>query len=251
MSGRLSSQVVVGRQSELDRMRAAFDRAAGGAASAVLVGGEAGVGKTRLLDELTSYAQEAGALVLVGRCADLRDADMPLLPIAEALAELGPLPGASGGLEDAWSGRTPGVALFMPILELLREAADSTPVVLAVDDIHWADRSTLDLLTFLLARLRDERVAIVATFRSDELDRRAEPIVARIELDRLSREELGAQLESILDRAPEPALVEAVFARSAGNPLFAEELVAAGRRGRRAAGDTARHASGPDQGARR
>jgi DNA-binding CsgD family transcriptional regulator len=238
MSGRLSSQVVVGRQSELGRMRTAFDRAAGGAASAVLVGGEAGVGKTRLLGELTSYAQAAGALVLVGRCADLRDADMPLLPIAEALAELGPLPGASGGLEDAWSGRRPGVALFMPILEVLREAAESTPVMLAVDDLHWADRSTLDLLTYLLARLRDEPVAVVATFRSDELDRRAElrdfvaeggrrPIVDRIEVDRLSREELGAQLESILERAPEPALVDAVFARSAGNPLFAEELVAA------------------------
>lgn len=197
MSGRLSSQVIVGRQSELDRMRAAFDRAAGGAASAVLLGGEAGVGKTRLLGELTSHVQAAGALVLVGRCVDLRDADMPLLPIAEALAELVPLPGAVGGLDDAWSGRGPGVALFMPIFERLREAAESTPVVLAVDDVHWADRSTLDLLMFLLARLRDEQITVVATFRSDQLDRRAElrdfvaetgrrPIVDRIELDRLS-----------------------------------------------------------------
>jgi predicted ATPase len=160
---------------------------------------------------------------------------MPLLPIAEALAALGPLPaGASAELEDAWRGRAPGVAVFMPVLELLREAAESAPVLLAVDDVHWADRSTLDLLT----RLRDERLALVLTFRSDELYRRAElrdfvaeagrrPIVGRIELGRLSRDELGAQLEGILERPPDTRLVEAVFARSAGNPLFAEELVAA------------------------
>jgi DNA-binding CsgD family transcriptional regulator len=243
MPGRLSSQVVVGRQSELAGMRAAFDQAAGGSAAAVLLGGEAGVGKTRLLGELASYAEDAGALVLVGRCADLRDADMPLLPIAEALGALGPLPGgASAGFEDAWSGRAPGVAVFTPILELLRGVPGSAPVLLAVDDLHWADRSTLDLLTFLLARLRDDRVALVLTFRSDALDRRAElrdfvaeagrrPIAARIELGRLTREELGAQLKGILGRAPEPALIEAVFARSAGNPLFAEELVAAAGEG--------------------
>ena len=243
MSGRLSSQVVVGRQGELAGLRAAFDRAAGGEAAAVLVGGEAGVGKTRLLGELTSYAADAGARVLVGRCADLRDAEMPLLAIAEALATLGPLPGtASTGLEEAWSGRAPGVAVFMPIVELVRETADSAPVLLAVDDLHWADRSTLDLLTFLLARLRDERVALVLTFRSDELDRRAAlrdfvaeagrlPIVERVELPRLARDDIAAQLQGILGRAPEPALVQAVFARSDGNPLFAEELVAAGGAG--------------------
>jgi ATP/maltotriose-dependent transcriptional regulator MalT len=239
MSGRLSSQVFVGRQGELAEVRAAYDHAAGRSASAVLVGGEAGVGKTRLLTELTSYAHDAGALVLLGRCADLRDADMPLLPIAEALAALGPLPArASAELEDAWRGRAPGVAVFTPALELLREAAASTPVLLAIDDVHWADRSTLDLLTFLLGRLRDERLMLVLTFRSDELDRRAElrdflaeagrrPIASRVELERLTRDELGAQLEGILEREPDPRLVEAVFTRSAGNPLFAEELVAA------------------------
>jgi DNA-binding CsgD family transcriptional regulator len=239
MPGRLSSQVTVGRQGEQAELRAAYEQAAAGSACAVLLGGEAGVGKTRLLSELASSAGEAGALVLVGRCADLRDADMPLLPIADALAALGALPAdASADLEEARRGRAPGVTVFMPVLELLREAADSAPVLLAVDDVHWADRSTLDLLTFLLARLRDERIALVATFRSDELDRRAElrdfvaeagrrPNVARIELARLSREEVGAQLEGILERPPDPGLVDAVFARSAGNPLFAEELVAA------------------------
>jgi DNA-binding CsgD family transcriptional regulator len=239
MSGRLSSRVIAGRDGELAEVRAAYERAAGGSASAVLIGGEAGVGKTRLLTELTSHAHDAGALVLFGRCADLRDADMPLLPIAEALAALGPLPAsASAELEDAWRGRAPGVAVFMPVLESLRGAAATKPVLLAVDDVHWADRSTLDLLTFLLGRLRDERLMLVFTFRSEELDRRADlrgflaeagrrPIARRIELERLTRDEIGAQLEGILERAPDPRLVEDVFARSAGNPLFAEELVAA------------------------
>jgi DNA-binding CsgD family transcriptional regulator len=237
MPGAFSSRVFVGRQRELGELRAAYERAAVGAACAMLVGGEAGVGKTRLLAELGSGAQRDGALVLTGVCADLRDAAMPLLAIAEALAALGPLPGrASADLEDAGRGVAPGVAVFAPVLELLREAAADAPVLLAIDDVHWADRSTLDLLTFLLARIRDERLLLVLTFRSDEIDRRAElrafvaeagrrPIARRIELERLTRDELDAQLEGILGRAPEPRVADAVFARSAGNPLFAEELI--------------------------
>jgi DNA-binding CsgD family transcriptional regulator len=91
MSGRLSSQVVVGRERERAGMRAAFGRAAGGEAAAVLVGGEAGVGKTRLLGELMSHAQDAGALVLVGRCADLRDAEQQRSVATEALARARPM----------------------------------------------------------------------------------------------------------------------------------------------------------------
>jgi AAA ATPase domain len=242
MSGAFSSRVLVGRENELAELQAAFERAKGGAVGAMLVGGEAGVGKTRLLGELTVGARRDGALVLAGLCADLRDAGMPLLPIAEALAPLGPLPArASADLDDAERGVAAAVAVFAPVLELLREAAASVPVVLAVDDLQWADRSTLDLLTFLLAGLRDERLLVVLTFRSDEVDRRAElreflaeagrrPIVRRLELGRLTRVELGAQLAGILGRAPEARFADAVFARSAGNPLFAEELVEAASR---------------------
>jgi tetratricopeptide (TPR) repeat protein len=243
MSGAFSSSVFVGRQAELAGLRDALQRATGGAAGAMLVGGEAGVGKTRLLGELTAAARRDGALVLSGQCSDLRDAAMPLLPIADALAALGPLPArASAGLEDAERGVAAGVAVFAPLLELLREAADSAPVVLIVDDVHWADRSTLDLLTFLLARMRDERLLLVITFRIDEVDRRAElreflaeaarrPIARRLELGRLTRVEADQQLEGILGRAPEPRFADVVFARSAGNPLFAEELVEAASRG--------------------
>ena len=238
MSGRLSSGVFVGRENELAELRAAYERAAGGTASTVLVSGEAGVGKTRLIAELASRAADAGALVLAGQCPDLREAAMPLLPIAEALRALGPLPTrASEGLEGAWRGVAPAVAVFAPVLELLREAAGSAPVLLAIDDVQWADRSTLDLLTFLIGRLRDERLLLVLAFRTDEIDRRAElreffaqagrdAGTRRSELNRLTRAEMGAQLEGILGRAPEAGLAGAVFARSVGNPLFTEELVA-------------------------
>src|SRR6266540_3534047 len=100
MPGRLSSRVFVGRANEVAELQAAYQRAAGGAAAAVLVGGEAGVGKTRLLGELTSWAHGAGARVLVGQCADLRDAAIPLLPIADALGTLAEQPGAAVGALD-------------------------------------------------------------------------------------------------------------------------------------------------------
>jgi DNA-binding CsgD family transcriptional regulator len=239
MPARLASRVFVGRAAELAELEAAYARAEGGSAAGALVGGEAGVGKTRLLSELTSRSRDAGAQVLAGACIDLHDAAMPLLPIADALAPLGPLPaGAPADLADVGRGVAPGVAVFAPVLELLREACASSPVVLAVDDIHWADRSTLDLLAFLVARLGDERLLLVVTFRSDEVERREplrrflgdagrRPAMMRLELGRLTRAEVGSQLEGILARAPDPALAEAVFARSAGNPLFAEELVSA------------------------
>src|SRR5919201_1244050 len=103
MSGAFSSRVYVGRERGLRELQGALERAWGGAAAALLVGGEAGVGKTRLLDELTARAEGDGAVVLTRRGADLREAAMPLLPIAEALASLGPLP-AAAGVEEARHG---------------------------------------------------------------------------------------------------------------------------------------------------
>jgi DNA-binding CsgD family transcriptional regulator len=250
MPGRLSSRVFVGRSTEVAELRAAYERAAGGAAGAVLVGGEAGVGKTRLLGELMLWARDTGARVLLGQCADLRDAAIPLLPIADAL-------GALAGDDDrrrspsamepppeliaVGRGNAPGAGAFMPVLDLLRELSLAAPVVLALEDVHWADRSTLDLLTFLVGRLRDERLLVVVTYRSDEIDRRPalrgfvaeaarRPRVERLELGRLTPAEALAQLEGILEASPERPFAEAIFARSEGNPLFIEELVSAGAR---------------------
>jgi DNA-binding CsgD family transcriptional regulator len=247
MPGRLSSRVFVGRSEEVAELQGAYERVAGGAAAAVLVGGEAGVGKTRLLGELTSWAHDAGARVLVGQCADLRDAAIPLLPIADALGTLAEQPGRAPGAADAEAppeliavgrGVAPSAGAFVPVVEVLRALAQAAPVLLALEDVHWADRSTLDLLTFLVGRLRDERLLLVATYRSDEVDRR-EPLrrflaeaarrsrVERLELARLTPDEALAQLEGILESAPARPFADAIFARSEGNPLFAEELVSA------------------------
>jgi predicted ATPase len=124
------------------------------------------------------------------------------------------------------------------VLDMLREASTASPVVIAIEDLHWSDRTTLDLLTYLIARMRDERLLLVTSHRSDEVDRRSElraflaeagrgPTARRLELFGLSRPEVGAQLEGILGSAPEDRVVTAVFARCDGNALFAEELAAA------------------------
>ena len=135
-------------------------------------------------------------------------------------------------------GTAMGAGAFMPVLEVLRGLSETAPVLLALEDVHWADRSTLDLLTFLVGRLREERLLLAVTYRSDEIDRRdalrgflaeaaRRPRVERLQLARLTPAEALAQLEGILESAPARGLAEAIFARSEGNPLFAEELVSA------------------------
>jgi predicted ATPase len=110
-----------------------------------------------------------------------------------------------------------------------------------IEDLHWADRSTRDFLSFLIRTVRHQRIALVATYRTDELHRRhplrpflaeAEraPAVTRLGLPRFTREELRAQLEGILGRRPDARLVEELFRRAEGNAFYTEELVAAGDR---------------------
>ena len=134
--------------------------------------------------------------------------------------------------------------LYEAFLELLRRLGDQAPVVLVVEDLHWADDSTRELLAFLVRNVRDQRLLLAMTFRSDELHRRhplvpwlAEvdraPGVERIELHRLDRTQVVRQLRAILGAPPDDALVTAVFERSEGNPFYAEELLAAGLGSRR------------------
>src|SRR4029453_2709217 len=130
--------------------------------------------------------------------------------------------------------------LFELVLGLLGRLAEQTPLVLVVEDLHWADRSTRDLLAFLVRNLRRERVLLVATYRDDEpgqqrlgsylgeLDRGPG---GGLELPRLDRAETTAQLTGILGAAPAPDLADSVFARSQGNPFFTEELLAVVRAG--------------------
>ena len=256
---RVSSPVLVGRDAEVAQLRAALERAAAGRPATVVVAGEAGVGKTRLVAELIGQAGGLGAVALTGGCLDVGEGVLAYAPMVEALrplvavldpeeldrvlggarAELARLvpelgPQAMGRQAEAPLAPT---RLFELLLGMLHRLAERGPVLLVVEDLHWADQSTRDLLGFLARNLRGG-VALVLTYRSDELHRRhpLRPFLAeldrsgraeRLELDRLGRRDLAEQLAAILGEPAPPALVGEVLARSEGNPFFAEELLAA------------------------
>ena len=259
----------VGRTRELTALWAAMERARAGRATVVLVGGEAGVGKTRLITEFGDRARASGATVLVGGCIPLGEGVLPYAPLVEALTALvagqqdatldellGPstdalgrllqLPGAAEEASTAAGSEQYAQArLFEAVLTVLDRLSRRHPVILVLEDLHWADRSTRDLLAVLAHRLGTAAVVLVATYRSDdlhrhhplrpllaELDRRAG--VEHLQLDRFDRAELDSLLTTVLgERLPE-GLADAIFVRSAGNAFFAEELLAAARRGDRA-----------------
>ena len=258
---RISSPRFVGRAEELARLDGALADAVGGAARALLVGGEAGIGKTRLLGEFTARAQAADARVLTSGCLHVGEGSLPYAPISQVLrqvvreldsailehvigpgrAELARLVPDLGPPEpsEQAAGELSRTRLFEGLLGVLERLAAERPLVLTVEDLHWADRSTLDLLSFVVANLVEAAVVLVVSYRTDELHRRhpLRPVLAdldrhasveRLELDRLDREELGGLLTGILDSPPAPHLLTSVLARSDGNPFFAEELLAGG-----------------------
>jgi DNA-binding NarL/FixJ family response regulator len=258
-----SSPTFVGRAEELELLEAASVRAADGDPAVVLVGGEAGVGKTRLATELTSrWDADDGTRVLFGGCVPVGEGALPYAPIVEMLRALlvdlgadavrglvGPswpevarlLPALGEPDRIGMSDQAAQARLFELLLGLLGRLSEQGPLVLVVEDLHWADRSTRDLLAFLVRNLRRERLLLVITYRNDEpgqerlgpylaeLDRGGP--VQRLELPRLDQVQTGAQLVGMLGAAPAAELVDAVFARSEGNPFFTEELLAAVRAG--------------------
>ena len=132
------------------------------------------------------------------------------------------------------------------MLDVLGRLALERPIVLVLEDLHWADPSSRALLTFLAGRLRDERLVLIGTYRSDELTRRHPllpllahlerlPSVERIDLSRLDRDEVQAQIAGILGTVPGARFVDNVLARSDGNPFFVEELLTSSPRDRRGA----------------
>ena len=256
VSARRVSPVIVGREAEAGVLAGAFDAAADRMPQVVLVGAEAGGGKSRLVSEFTARVRDR-ALVLAGGCVPLGAAGLPYAPITAALRGLvrergaawiaGLLPGGDVGelaalvpeLGSLTSGGDPEVArgrLFGLVLVLLEQLAAEQPVVLVIEDLHWTDQSTGELLAFLVRNLREAAVLLVATFRSDELGQ-AGPVrrlvaelgrldgVTRLELERLPRGQVAAQLEAILGQPPDPAIVRKVYERGGGNPLFTEVLL--------------------------
>lgn len=235
---------LVGREDELRLLLDALHAAGEGRPAAVLLGGDAGVGKTRLLVQVVEDAPRP-LVVARGGCVDLGEVGLPYLPFVEALTDLvrevpavgelsglGPLLAGGAAVHDE-VGR---LQLFEAVAGALRLAAEQAPVLLVLEDLHWADASSRELLRFLLSRLREERVAVLASYRADDLHRRHPLVPLVAELSRLGGVE-HVMLQPLGDEAvrrhirafgalPDD-LVGLVVDRAEGNAYFAEELVQA------------------------
>jgi DNA-binding CsgD family transcriptional regulator len=251
----------------MSRLRASLARAEAGAATAVLVSGDAGVGKSRLLEELGRAAETRDAMVLSGRCLDVGETGLPYLPFVEVLVQLNrldpdavrhwpalarllpesimpaqpeqasnsPRPGSPSASPE----RDPGqLQLFDALIGLLTDLSSRRCVLLLVEDLHWADSSTRDLVSFLLSRLRAQRLLVVVTYRADDLHRRhplrpllAEmvrlPAVERIDLAPFDMADSRRFVAALADEPLSDNVIREIAERSEGNAFFAEELMAA------------------------
>jgi DNA-binding CsgD family transcriptional regulator/tetratricopeptide (TPR) repeat protein len=253
---------------------AAADDAAPDGLSAVLLGGDAGVGKTRVLVELADRMRGRGGRVLTGHCLDLADQLLPYLPFSELLGRLadedpdlargaaerypaltalaptrrlmpGPTPPDSHGepTPHREGERVARAEVFEAVQGLLETVAESGQVLVVVEDLHWADQSTRDLLGYLLARPMRGRVALVGSYRTDDLHRRHPlrstlagwtrlPSVSRVDLSPLPDPDVGALVRRLLPATTPEREVASIVARAEGNAFFAEELVGAHRSAR-------------------
>src|SRR6266480_2906429 len=252
--------VFVGRQRELAELRAGLEDAVGGRGRFFLVVGEAGIGKTRLAEELAREAAERGGVALWGRCWEGEGAPpyWPWVQVIRALLqgvpaeELRPAVGAGApylvplvpelgerfrdlpALSTSPRSEHARFYLFDAVATLLRSAAQRTPLVLVLDDLQWADAPSLLLLQFLAHELRDVRILLLGTYR--EVEVRQAPAVAEIlgalgrdghhvPLRGLGEEEVRRFLEETIGRSPAPVLVRAVHRETEGNPFFVDEIV--------------------------
>lgn len=249
----------IARQDQLDTFAAAVERARAGEPGVLLVGGDAGVGKTRVLTQAAQAAESAGAHVVVAHCVDLGEVGIPYLPFAEAVARLAgsseavravvadrpALARAVGGTPPAPSARDAGER--GQVLEgfaaaLAASGSAEAPLVVMVEDLHWADPSSRDLVRFLVARLRSEHLLLVMSYRTDDMHRR-HPVrsllaelhrharVEQADLRPFSPDELRDFTTAVLGHPMSDADLAEVARRSEGNAYFAEELVEAGTLG--------------------
>ncbi|HMD12557.1 MAG TPA: AAA family ATPase, partial [Marmoricola sp.] len=275
-----ASRTLVGRDAELTEIASSLGvRPASGAATAdgtapghpngaagnVLLSGDAGVGKTRLLTELRDLAFTEGWQVVAGHSLDFGDSALPYLPFSEvigrlaadspalvdtiaeqhpALGRLRPgrrlLSGSEPSTDSAVDSAVDRGALYDAVHALLDAAGAERPLLLVIEDTHWADRSTRDLLSFLFSRPFESEVAIVASYRSDDLHRRhplrkvaAEwariPGVARVQLNPLPSDDVRTLVHQLHPTPLTEAEIAGIVERADGNAFFVEELVGATR----------------------
>ncbi|HWE58499.1 MAG TPA: AAA family ATPase [Solirubrobacteraceae bacterium] len=271
MRGRLTSSRFVGRQSQLAELELAYREAREGSPRLLLIAGDSGVGKTRLLSE-ARFSLE-GARVLFGQCLEQGELELPYAPLLGALrplvrdqdpvfAELSPgtrshlaalLPSLGPAPPGDGAGADGQMRLFESLLELLHLMSVRQPLVLVLEDMHWADRSTRAFAAFLARSLIGERVLVLLSYRSDELHRKhpLRPLLAElvrlesarlIELEPFDRGELAEALTDILGEQPAEDLIDRLLMRTDGNALYVEELLAAALDGRGATPQSLRDA---------
>jgi DNA-binding CsgD family transcriptional regulator/tetratricopeptide (TPR) repeat protein len=265
-----TSETMIGRDAELTEMASLLgvlsssDHGRAARPGIVLLSGDAGVGKTRLLMELRDLAQSEGWQVLAGHCLDFGDSALPYLPFSEVLgrldAELPDVVERVGSIHPALSRLQPGrrvrsagesgddesphraldrADLFGAVHGLLEAAAEKAPVLLVIEDAHWADQSTRDMLGFLFSRSFAGQVSVVASYRSDDLHRR-HPLrkqvaewarlrgVDRLQLSPLSEASVRALVAELVPGHVDEAELRDIVRRADGNAFFVEELVASG-----------------------
>jgi class 3 adenylate cyclase/tetratricopeptide (TPR) repeat protein len=252
---------LVGRDSEQANLRRAVDEALAGRGGLALVAGEAGVGKSRLVAEVGAGAWSRGMRVLTGHCLEM-DSVPPYLPYVEMIEEVISGPRSPLALREALGDVAPEIARIAPALrrffpdiaqpvelppelarrylwnsfhEFVARGAQTQPLLLVLEDLHWADESTLLLTEYLAPLLREMPVQIIGTYRDDEIEishplsrvisqlgRRR--LTDRISLRRLSSGGVRAMVEALAGQPPPEQLVRVIDSETEGNPFFVEEL---------------------------
>ena len=260
-SGPTYTRTFVGREAELRQLHAAFDNAMSGEGSLVMVAGEPGIGKTSLCGQLDNYVASRGGRTLVGHCYEEGSLSLPYLAFVEAMRTYVMERDADSLRTDLGSGagevtrivsevrerldvepseptdpEQDRYRLMQAVTSFLQNAASVQPLVIVLEDLHDADRGTLDMLTHVSRNLSGARLMLVATYRDVEVDR-SHPLSSalaelrrianfdRIGLRGLTADEVQRMVGSIAGHDVPWGISEAVYRQTEGNPLFVQEVL--------------------------